>query len=95
MAHSWFQAVLATNESLYEYMDEGMTSYATELCMRHLLWDPVATNHRIRFVSITSAKHSAATKSVDYPRRPLPNQPCLRRGERIPKAKRCWRNWLP
>ena len=36
MAHSWFQAVLATNESLYEFMDEGMTSYATDLCMRHL-----------------------------------------------------------
>jgi hypothetical protein len=40
MAHSWFQAVLATNESLYEYMDEGMTSYATELCMRHLFVGP-------------------------------------------------------
>jgi len=40
MAHSWFQAVLATNESLYEYMDEGMTSYATEWCMRHLLVGP-------------------------------------------------------
>lgn len=36
MAHSWFQAVLATNESLYEYMDEGMTSWATERCMNHL-----------------------------------------------------------
>jgi hypothetical protein len=36
MAHSWFQAVLATNESLYEFMDEGMTSYVTSLCMRHL-----------------------------------------------------------
>lgn len=36
MAHSWFQAVLATNESLYEFMDEGMTSYVTSLCMSHL-----------------------------------------------------------
>ena len=24
MAHSWFQALVATNESLYEWMDEGM-----------------------------------------------------------------------
>ncbi|MFZ8836506.1 MAG: M1 family metallopeptidase [Flavobacteriales bacterium] len=40
MAHSWFQALLATNESLYEFMDEGMTSYATELCMNHLFAGP-------------------------------------------------------
>lgn len=36
MAHSWFQALIATNESLYEYLDEGFTSYATSLCMAHL-----------------------------------------------------------
>jgi len=36
LAHSWFQALLATNETLYPYMDEGFTSYATELCMAHL-----------------------------------------------------------
>ena len=36
MAHSWFQATLATNESLFEFMDEGMTSYVTSLCMSHL-----------------------------------------------------------
>ena len=40
MAHSWFQAVLATNESLYEFMDEGMTSYASSLCMQHLFAGP-------------------------------------------------------
>ncbi len=36
LAHSWFQALLATNETLYPYMDEGFTSYATALCMAHL-----------------------------------------------------------
>jgi hypothetical protein len=40
MAHSWFQAILATNESLYEFMDEGMTSYAASLCMQHLFEGP-------------------------------------------------------
>lgn len=40
MAHSWFQAVIATNESLYEFLDEGMASYATELCMNHLFEGP-------------------------------------------------------
>ena len=27
--HSWYQGMLATNESLYAWMDEGFTSYAT------------------------------------------------------------------
>jgi hypothetical protein len=36
LAHSWFQALLATNESLYPYLDEGFTSYVTALCMAHL-----------------------------------------------------------
>lgn len=29
--HSWYQGVLATNESLYAWMDEGFTSYAESL----------------------------------------------------------------
>lgn len=29
MIHSWYQGVLATNESLFPWMDEGFTSYAT------------------------------------------------------------------
>lgn len=56
MAHSWFQAVLATNESLYEYMDEGMTSYATELCMRELFVGPNSDDppHQGAFASYIS-----------------------------------------
>jgi hypothetical protein len=30
LAHSWFQGVLATNESLYAWMDEGFDTYATD-----------------------------------------------------------------
>ena len=29
--HSWYQMMLGTNESLYEWMDEGFTSYAEDL----------------------------------------------------------------
>lgn len=36
MYHSWFQNVLATNESLYEWMDEGFTSFASAETMNHL-----------------------------------------------------------
>ena len=53
MAHSWFQAVLATNESLYEFMDEGMTSYVTTLCMRHLFAEAITSGfpHRSSYSS--------------------------------------------
>ncbi len=36
LIHSWFQGVLATNESLYPWMDEGYTSYASSRVMAHL-----------------------------------------------------------
>ncbi len=34
--HSWYQMVLGTNESLYPWMDEGFTSYASAEVMNHL-----------------------------------------------------------
>ncbi len=36
LAHSWFHGVLATNESLYSWMDEGFTSYASNLAMNSI-----------------------------------------------------------
>jgi len=33
MAHTWFQFLLATNESKHEWMDEGFTSYISDLAM--------------------------------------------------------------
>ena len=36
LAHSWFHGVLATNESLYSWMDEGFTSYASNLAMANI-----------------------------------------------------------
>ncbi|NER14236.1 M1 family peptidase [Leptobacterium flavescens] len=37
MAHSWFQHVLATNESKHEWMDEGFTSFISDLCMNEIM----------------------------------------------------------
>jgi hypothetical protein len=34
--HSWFQGVLATNESKYPWMDEGFTTYAQNIVMAEL-----------------------------------------------------------
>lgn len=36
LAHSWFHGVLGTNESLYPWMDEGFTSYASGLAMNSI-----------------------------------------------------------
>ncbi|TRX60854.1 M1 family metallopeptidase [Fulvivirga sp. M361] len=38
LIHSWFQGVLATNESLFPWMDEGFTSYASSITMQHLFY---------------------------------------------------------
>lgn len=37
MAHSWFQHILATNESKHEWMDEGFTSFISSLCMNEVM----------------------------------------------------------
>lgn len=45
LAHSWFHGVLATNESLYPWMDEGFTSYASGLTMASI-FQPSTSPHR-------------------------------------------------
>ncbi len=37
MAHSWFQHILATNESKHEWMDEGFTTFISSLCMNQIM----------------------------------------------------------
>ena len=37
MAHTWFQFLLATNESKHEWMDEGFTSYISALAMNDIM----------------------------------------------------------
>ncbi|MCL6266601.1 M1 family metallopeptidase [Flagellimonas myxillae] len=37
LAHSWFQHVLATNESKHEWMDEGFTTFISSLCMNEIM----------------------------------------------------------
>ncbi|MEM9921411.1 MAG: M1 family metallopeptidase [Bacteroidota bacterium] len=36
LIHSWYQMILGSNESLYAWMDEGFTSYASAITMNHL-----------------------------------------------------------
>ena len=37
LAHTWFQFLLATNESKHEWMDEGFTSYISNMAMNELM----------------------------------------------------------
>jgi len=37
LAHSWFQQILATNEAKHEWMDEGFTSFISNLCMNKIM----------------------------------------------------------
>ncbi len=37
MAHTWFQFLLATNESQHEWMDEGFTSYISDIAEAELM----------------------------------------------------------
>jgi hypothetical protein len=39
--HSWYQGMLGTNESMYAWMDEGFTSYATDL-VEHYYYQEMA-----------------------------------------------------
>ena len=36
LVHSWYQGVIATNEALYHWMDEGFTNYVSSEVMNHL-----------------------------------------------------------
>ncbi len=40
LAHTWFQFLLATNEAKHEWMDEGFTSYISNLAMHALSENP-------------------------------------------------------
>jgi hypothetical protein len=39
-AHAWFQHILATNESKHEWMDEGFTSYISDLALMEVMPPP-------------------------------------------------------
>lgn len=44
--HSWYQMMLATNESLYAWMDEGFTSYAEDLVSKFYHNYPSITDYQ-------------------------------------------------
>lgn len=50
-AHSWYQAILASNEALYPWMDEGFTDFARQEAMAELFDMPKNTSHQSSYNS--------------------------------------------
>ncbi len=69
-AHSWYHGVLATNEALYEWMDEGFTSFATDRTMLHLFADPTRRPNQMAYqgyISLAlSGKEEALITHADH-----------------------------
>ena len=64
LMHSWYQMILGTNESLYAWMDEGFTSWASAEVMNHLrrrgvlFGDPTDNPHRRSYQSLAGFRQS-------------------------------------
>ena len=69
LAHSWFQMVLATNETKHEWMDEGFTSFISSLCM-NLIMDqqkdnPFSGSYQGYYNLVASGKEQPQTTHAD------------------------------
>jgi hypothetical protein len=70
MFHSWYQGVLATNESLYAWMDEGFTSFASSITMQYLMnpdnnENPHRGSYRGYIAQATSGSEEPLTTHAD------------------------------
>lgn len=69
LAHTWFQFLLATNESKHEWMDEGFTSYISNLAMDAVMdqnrENPQAGSYRGYISLALSGKEQPLTTHAD------------------------------
>lgn len=69
LAHSWFQFVLATNESKHEWMDEGFTTYISSEAMNHVMEqnkpNPHSGSYRNYFFMANSGAEQPQTTHAD------------------------------
>ncbi|HET8859149.1 M1 family metallopeptidase [Marivirga sp.] len=70
MFHSWYQGVLATNEALYEWMDEGFTSFASSETMNVIMdqgqENPQLGNYRGYFALANSDYEEPMSTHADH-----------------------------
>lgn len=69
MAHTWFQFLLASNESKHEWMDEGFTSYISDLAENDILnknlENPTKGAYQAYIYLATSGKEQPLTTHAD------------------------------
>lgn len=69
MAHSWFQHVLATNESEHGWMDEGFTSFLEDTGLNHIaekkVENPYAGAYRGYYFMVDSGKELPQSTHAD------------------------------
>jgi len=69
LAHSWFQQILASNESEHYWMDEGFATYIEELGMNHIAEKPVVNpfenTYKVYYSLANSGKEQALTTQGD------------------------------
>ncbi|NOT76480.1 MAG: M1 family metallopeptidase [Cyclobacteriaceae bacterium] len=68
VAHSWFQMTLASNESLYSWMDEGFSDFASgEAYASYMNWEnPHAGSYAAYFSLVASGLQEPASQAADH-----------------------------
>lgn len=66
--HSWYQLLLATNESLYPWMDEGFTSYAGDVVLSEILptFTPFVGSYSSYFRLVKSGMQEPLSTHADH-----------------------------
>ncbi|CAZ95733.1 M1 family metallopeptidase [Zobellia galactanivorans] len=69
MAHSWFQHILASNESKHEWMDEGFTTFISSLAMNEVMQEnkenPFEGTYKGYYSLVNSGKEQPQTTHAD------------------------------
>jgi hypothetical protein len=69
LAHTWFQFLLATNESKHEWMDEGFTSYISDQAMNVIMnqnkENPYSDAYRGYYYLVNSGKEQPQSTHAD------------------------------
>jgi len=69
LGHSWFQHVLASNESKHSWMDEGFTSYIEDLAINEISAvkkeNPFEASYKAYYQLVQSGKEQPQTTQVD------------------------------
>lgn len=69
LGHSWFQHILASNESKHSWMDEGFTSYIEDLALNEMAVkkkeNPFESTYKVYYKLVESGKEQPQTTQVD------------------------------